>query len=120
MCQCEHSNTKITGRALPQNLSPVNSGLAENVSRETEACLPPHPTHKGIVYIITGIRKRNLKYDAKGKGYKEKSQHQTNKNVNDLSRNTIKKIKEQRRECYMGERLHHCLEPSIYKSCKDQ
>lgn len=112
----------MTSWALLQNLSPVNSGLTEKVSRETEAypCPLAAHTHKGIVYIITGIRKRNLKYDAKGKGHKEKSQHQTNKNVNDLSRNTIKKIKEQRRECYMDERLHHCLEPSIYKSRKDQ
>lgn len=98
-------------------LSLVDSRLADEVSGETA---PPHNTHIGIVYIVTGIGKSNLKYDAKGRSHKEKSQHQTNKNVNDLSRNTIKKMKEQRRECYMDERPNHCLEPSIYKSYKDQ
>lgn len=40
-CQmCGHSNTKMTHWALPQNLSPVNSRLAEKVSRETEASTP--------------------------------------------------------------------------------
>lgn len=60
-----------------------------------KAPLPPH-THKGIVCIVSGIGRNSLKYDAKGRSCKEKSQHQANKNVNAVSRNTIKKMKEQR------------------------
>lgn len=91
----------MTHWALPQNLSPVNPRLAEKVSRETEAST----TQKRDSLCHRRGRKNGLKYDAKGKGHKENDQHQAHKNVNDLSRNTVKKIKEQRRESYMDERL---------------